>query len=250
MNEKKKKIVCIIIVLCTMVFSCFLLVQENLYLKNKSVERNALNIEEINTEHNSMIEFCILGNEIIKIDKSRFDDFGTGRLENRWELSEIDKIMESIKGVWVIDQYIGFVNPSIYYPDLFDYNDNLDKSIKSSLYDLYDDKVRSAKKNIPAICISIREHNGQEIYDNYIHNEGYFSPVSIILSLDKENDYYPIFVDQNAISKDFDAEYPVMYIRFTLYNEDIYNPATLIITSDNKFYILIDGAFYSLKNER
>ena len=58
--------------------------------------------------------------------------------------------------------------------------------------------------------------------------------------------------EMTADSPDFEAEYPVLYIRFFFYEDNSnsereYRPATLVITSDDRFYLLLDRAFYSLK---
>lgn len=65
--------------------------------------------------------------------------------------------------------------------------------------------------------------------------------------MSRSDDNYPIFVESTTVTGDFSVEYPVMYIKFfTCVEEGKYEPATLVITSDKKFYMLIDGAFYSL----
>jgi hypothetical protein len=112
--------------------------------------------------------------------------------------------------------------------------------------------VKNAQNNIPNVYFSVKRHNGKDVNSNYISvNGNYLSPISIILSLDRSNDDYPVFSDRTTISTDFTVEYPTIYIKFFIkYSEDNikekYEPATLVLTSDNKFYILIDGAFYSL----
>ncbi len=86
-------------------------------------------------------------------------------------------------------------------------------------------------------------------------NDNYRSPVSIVLSIDRLNENYPIFSDQTTISSDFYADYPILYIKFFIASKkdnqvEKYIPATLAISSDNQFLILIDGAFYSLIEKR
>lgn len=195
-----------------------------------------------------------MGQELLKIHKDRINDdiYGTGQLDNRWELNEIDDILNSVKGSWQIDEYIGFVYPSLYYSGL-DWRDNLGQAEKERLNEAYEEKVRKAKTNIPDVSFSIKEYNDEETNSNYIFVNGrYRSPISIILSVDRLNHNYPIYKDQTTISADFHVEYPVIYVKFFInfFEESQtirYEPATLVISSDNKFYILIDGAFYSLK---
>lgn len=200
------------------------------------------------------ISVSIFGEETLLIDKSRFNDdmYGTGQLNNRWRLNEIDVILNSIQGEWKTEEYIGFVDSSIYYTDLFDRSDNIEEDVRNSLIEEYNKKVESAKKNIPNISFSVKRHNTQDTNSNYIIvNGNYLSPISIILSMDRIDDNYPVFVDQTTLSMDFAVEYPVIYIKFFIkYMEDDldvrYEPATLVLSKDNKIYILVDGAFYSM----
>lgn len=195
------------------------------------------------------ISVSIFGDQTLIIDKSRFN--GTGQLNNRWSLNEIDVILNSIQGEWEIERYIGFVVSSIYYPDLFDHSDNIAEDVRNNLIEDYNKKVESAKKNIPNISFSVKRHNTLDTDSKYIIvNDDYQSTISIILSMDRIDEYYPVFVDQTTLSIDFVVEYPVIYIKFFIeYKDDLearYEPATLVLTKDNKFYILVDGAFYSV----
>lgn len=204
----------------------------------------------------NIISITLLDKSSLKINKSRLNNniYGVNRLDNKWTFIEIDTILNSIKGSWETDEYIGFVDSSIYFPDLYDLNDNLEANIKDDLLNEYQLKIEHAKSNIPNLSFSVRLYDGKDTDSNYIYvNKNYPSPISIILSEDRIYDNSPIFVDQTTISSDFYVEYPVIYIKFFIKsninnNLEIYEPATLVITSDNKFYILIDGAFYSLKN--
>ena len=146
------------------------------------VESPIINTDEILSESN-LINITILGKETISINQDRLN--GNGELE-RWELNEIDAILSSVKGVWQIDQYVGFVIPGIYYYDLFDENSGLDENIRTQLYQMYDEKVESAKHHIPDIRLSIKEGDGKEAEHNYIYvNNVYFSPIKIFLSTDR-----------------------------------------------------------------
>lgn len=219
---------------------------------NSKLESNTnVNKENESGIEEDVISVSIFGEETLLIDKSRFNDdiYGTGQINNRWNLNEIDIILNSIQGEWKVDKYIGFVDSSIYYPDLFDQSDE-DVSI-NQLED-YNNKIESAKKNIPNISFSVKRYNMQDTDSNsIIVNGNYLSPFSIILSMDRTDENYPVFVDQTTLSMDFVVEYPVIFIKFfIMYNEsDLkvkYEPATLVLTKDNKVYILVDGAFYSV----
>ncbi|WP_432663369.1 hypothetical protein R9X47_22660 [Wukongibacter baidiensis] len=208
---------------------------------------------ELSTDDNK-ISVSVFGEKEILINEDRFGDdiYGTGQLDNRWNLNEIDDILNLIKGDWKINEYIGFVDSSIYYPELFDYSDNIEDSVRNNLIENYNENVKSAKNNVPNISFSVKKYNKEDTNSNYINvNGNYLSPISIILSLERMDDNYPVFVDRTTISTDFKVEYPIIYIKFFIeYNEDEletrYEPATLVLTNDNKFYILIDGAFYSV----
>lgn len=232
---------------------------------NKTADLNLDNFEEskkntnaVNNYEDNSISLTILDRCTISINKERINDdfYGVQQLNNRWNLDEIDAILNSIKGVWQADKYIGFIDSSLYYADLFDMGDSLEEGIREELYDQYNEKIKNAKINIPGLVISIKETEGREIDSNYVYINNYYpSPVSIILSLDKINEKYPIFADQTTISTDFYVEYPIIYIKFFVPVEEEenktikYSTATLLISKDDKFYLLTDGAFYSLKRK-
>ncbi|MBD5550602.1 MAG: hypothetical protein HDQ96_05410 [Lachnospiraceae bacterium] len=205
--------------------------------------------EEIDENSSDIITFCVMGKETLEINKDRFTD--TGRVDNLWELDEINKIFDSLQGEWEIDQYFDFVYWRIYEPNLFDFHDNIEEETRQSLLEAYYEKVEAAEENIPDISFSIRNSEGEERNENYIYQQTYSSPVSIIMSKDRSSEFYPIFKDSCAIPKEEDIEYPVLYIKFMRYQfeEELYKPATLVITADGGFYILIDGAYYSLKEK-
>ena len=196
------------------------------------------------------LEFEILGKETLSIDESRIDDLF---LDNRWTLEEIDKILNSIKGCWTVDQYVGFVSDETYFPELRP-GDNIDEQWRRDLKEEYQVKVEEAKNNLPSVVFSIKEKyfSSLEAGANYIYTDGLrASPIAIILSMENEVPSLLANSEMTADSPDFQAEYPVLYIRFFLIedrdSERVYLPATLVITSDDRFYLLLDGAFYSLK---
>lgn len=202
----------------------------------------------------NIISVSILGGQTLLIDKDRFNDdiYGTGQINNRWTLDEVDVILNSIKGEWKIGEYKGFVVSSIYYPDLFDQSANLEESVRNNLLKDYSQRINKAKNNIPNLLFSVKRYDGKNTNSNYIVvNENYLSPISIILSLDRMDENYPVFVDQTTLTMDFAVEYPVIFIKFFVKYEtnglkNRYEPATLVLTKDDKFYILMYGAFYSV----
>lgn len=210
------------------------------------------------------IPIRILGKEILTIDRDRVynDIYGDGFLFDRWELNEVDAILNAVKGDWQIDQYVGFIPSGIDNPDLFDIHDNIGEDVKEQLYEEYDEKVEQAKNNVLEISFSIKEYRAydgtyQDTTNNCIFVSGnggaYESQVRIILTASEELDRYPVFSEQTAFSGDFSVEYPVVYIKFFVpweENEEgirTYESATLVLSSDKKFFVLINGAFYSVK---
>jgi hypothetical protein len=222
---------------------------------NEEVESLTENSNKLNKSVNKeFIKVSIFGDETLSIEKDRFNDgiYGTGQLDNRWNLNEIDVILNSIKGDWRIDEYVGFLDSSIYYPELFDSNNSIGESLRNKLMDDYTKRIEDSKSNIPNLAFSVRKYGGKDSSSNYlIVKDTYLSPISIVLSVDRIYENYPVFVDQTTISMDFVVEYPVIYIKFFMKdNEDgsdvKYKPATLVLSKDNHFYVLVDGAFYSV----
>lgn len=263
-NEVYKKRLClftitalsILVTSCTTDRSSTMNFEQTTELKSK--QETTVDTKII-TEEKNCTKINLPNGDILSIEKNRVDDdvYGTGQLDNRWSLSEIDSILTSIKGTWEIDEYVGFIDSSIYDPELFDKHNNLKQSIKEELYNNYKKSIQDAKENIPELCFSIKQYEHysgtKNTSNNYIYTNAYPSPISIILSLDKMDDNYPIFRDRTTVSTDFSMDYPVIYIKFFISSTDndqieIYKPATLVLSDDYKFYILIDGAFYSLKN--
>lgn len=204
---------------------------------------------EHDEEDGGELEFRILGKETLSIDYSRIE---SSFLDNRWTLEEIDKILNSIKGYWTVDQYMGFVSDETYFPQLRPI-DNIDEQYRSDLMEEYQIKVEEAKNNLPSLVFSIKEIIKSETDANYIYINGILpSPIAVVLSMENEVPSMLANSEMTADSPDFEAEYPVLYIRFFFYEDNSnsereYSPAALVITSDDRFYLLLDGAFYSLK---
>ncbi|MBD5555026.1 MAG: hypothetical protein HDQ95_06720 [Roseburia sp.] len=243
MENRIRKTFCTFIILCAVLMSGFACGRYIRYPEDNGDKEGTEASEE-----SDIITFCVLGKETLEIDEARFE---CGRLDNLWELDEINKIFESLQGEWEIDQYFDFVYWRIYEPDLFDLHDNIGEERRQSLFEAYCEKVKAAEENIPELSFSIRKKFGEERKENYVYQQGYESPVSVIMSKDLNREFYPCFRESCAIPKDEHMEYPVLYIKFMRYrfDEEISEPATLVITADGGFYVLIDGAYYSLKQK-
>lgn len=206
----------------------------------------------VGAEEENTIDFTILGNETLSIEESRID--GMQKIDDRWTPDEVDAILDSLTGTWRVGKYIGFVSGGIYFPDLWDPHDNIDPELREQLWDEYRQKQDDAQNTIPEFTISIRE--GGEVNeagssdDDYILVNDDKTSFKIVLSMYRGQDIYPIYINQTTVSGDFFVEYPVMYLMFSVSTgtsgDDEYTPATLVISSDDKFYLLIHGAFYSL----
>lgn len=209
-----------------------------------------------------------MGEDILKIDKKRLEDndYGLSRLDNRWELEEIDTIFNTIRGDWYIKEYAGFIFDDLYIPDIWGIeNKRLIESDEEVLKAWEDTKRASelAKKNIPDFWVSTEnkyrkeEYNKTSVINEIYVNGSVSSPVSISLCNTGYDEYYPTFSSETALSTDFQAQYPVVYIKFFTYELDkniddihsraTYTPVTLVFPSDNTAYILIDGAFYTIE---
>ena len=265
-----KKIIVIISIFCLVLLTACSELNSSQQQPEQNLQANMVTDgaldETIKPDEDDLISFTLFNNNILTIpkDRTKSDAYGVGRVDNRWTLDETDAILESIKGTWEIGEYVGFVSSALYYYLLFDGDRHLEQDLKDDLYNRYELKMANAKNNIPDVYFSVMERNGREVKGSYIYVNGYYcSPISIILSPDRVLcDNYPVFVDATTISKDFFAEYPVIYIKFFIeineYNKYDeykyqlkfrYEPATLVMTSDSRFYVLIDGAFYSLKEK-
>lgn len=206
----------------------------------------------VDNKKHEFVRANLYGNNTLNIDLSRLNDniYGVEQINNRWSLEEIDVILNSIKGIWKISNYIGFIPYKLYEPGLFGISEVNDKTKK--MIDKYDKAVEKSKNRAFDFLIYIRSFDNSFTAQNSVvvknENAIFESPISIILSMDKNQENYPVFSDQTSLSQDFLVKYPVIFIKFFLKdNTNNYLPATILLSSDNKSYILIDGAFYELK---
>jgi len=123
----------------------------------------------VKSEEANRIEVEIYGGEKLQIELERFVDdiYGTGQVDNRWTLDEIDTILYTIQGRWTVKEYVGFVVAPIYSSDLFE-SDNLDESLRKEFLDDYNQKVEAAKKNIPNLTFTVKEFESNDMDSNYI----------------------------------------------------------------------------------
>lgn len=276
----KKKYALIGIFLSGLAFVFFVKYENDKYseTQNKGISStilsgsiNVKNIEEKEEiiANEEQIQINILGEDILKIDKSRLNDndyyYDDLRLDNRWELDEIDIIFDTIKGDWEIKEYAGFIPIGFYNFLLHTREDRRLMGIEKEeeAFEDYSNKIEAAKQNIPEFWIStnpvdFKKYNKTSVINKIYTNGENESPTSIILcnSIEDEKDY-PKFRAQTSISKDFEVKYPVIYIEFFIIEiDDInvydveknkYTPATLVFPSDNTAYILIGGAFYTIE---
>lgn len=222
----------------------------NVKINNYLEKTNCLQNSENDVKNEETIEISVFGKKIF-VEEKRLQNHSLvdNKLDNRWELAEVDTILQAIRGKWKVDKYIGFVPANIYFPDLFASQETLSEDIRENLYREYDELVQQAQDNVPDITFTVKE--GEVENENYIYvNDSFKSPFSMILSMERDNDYYPCFLEETTVSSDFYVKYPVIYIRIfvNVYEEETcYMPATLILTSDDNFIVLIDGAFYLLE---
>ncbi|MFW6029861.1 MAG: hypothetical protein ACOCRO_06360 [Halanaerobiales bacterium] len=263
MRKRKIFLMLATIVMLLLIISCYNSRKKSKNEMDKQVLKNTSEIKDESTsyleddekskEDSSYIVVEIFGGSKLKIEKERFNDdiYGTGQLDNKWTLEEIDTILHAVQGEWTIDSYEGFVAAPIYLSDLF-VSDNLDETVRKELLDGYNAEIELAKNNIPKFTFSIKKYGSNSSNTNYIVVNNYFlSPMSIILSLNKISENYPVFVDRTGITMDVDIQYPVAYIKFfanvSLEEGNVeYKPITLIMSNDEKLYVLIGGAYYSV----
>lgn len=62
------------------------------------------------TAEKKFIKFQVLDGETLIIGSHKMYDF----YDTRWELAEIDAIMNSLQGTWQVDQYMGFISSHIF----------------------------------------------------------------------------------------------------------------------------------------
>ena len=228
------------------------------------------NVEGDDSSDEDVTIISILGKEELIIENERIydDKAGLGQLNNLFTLDEINTILNTIKGTWKIDEYVGFVSYDMYgrgkWIDTGDNNAWINYEGDTEWPGYMDDQ-KNAKANIPEFAISIKEYwfanqGVKDTSNNYIfvsddNGRRYDSPFSIVLSMKIADDDYPALINRSMVGIGTGEEYPVIYIQFFSFDyseengEVIYEPATLVLTSDGQFLLLKDGAFYSLKKD-
>ena len=217
----------------------------------KNIE--ALDVEMENVLDENMAVISVLGKEElrIKVEQLYKDESRPGYLDNRFTPEEIDIILSTIEGSWIVDEYVGFAPYS-----------EVEQWMGVGNYEEKRERYKAAKeraeKNPPDFFFQIKSDGDKDsaVSDHYIyvHSETtvYASPISIVLSRKEENSQGNGKTIQGAGIPRISA-YPVIYIDFisiSCSEEGIvfYEPATLVLASDGSFLLLKDGAFYSLKN--
>ena len=71
--------------------------------------------------------------------------------------------------------------------------------------------------------------------------------IDLFLCMSREEDSYPEYVDRTAVSGEVDIVYPVLYMEFRVPEDGVEKQVNLIITADNRLYLLFEGAFYTVK---
>lgn len=190
----------------------------------------------------------VLGKEKLTIETKRIygGESAPGYIDNRFTPEEIDTILNTIEGTWVVDEYVDFIP---YENSIWSEEEGTEemKQLK------YEDAVKQAEGNPPDFSFQVKGYNDQEPIAGshyiYVYNNSkwYASPMSVALSMQEEGEDY----SGSKISKVFG--YPVIYIDFfsiscSAEGTVSYEPATLVLASDGSFLLLKDGAFYSLKN--
>ena len=139
--------------------------------------------KENDSSEDAYIVFTLPDGYVLQISEKRLSENKEGEyIENRWDLNEVDAILDSVKGEWCIDRYCSFVPASIYYLSLYHYNLKYDTEYLTKLIDRYVEKQSIAQNHIPDIQFSIKEDNDESVDNNYIFSESYQSPISIIFS--------------------------------------------------------------------
>lgn len=237
-----------------------------------SVSENGGEADTSDVSEKSMTVISVLGKTEIAIENDRIHDKtdGVDHLNNLFTLDEINTILNTIKGTWEVDEYVGFISYDMcgrgrWLEDV----DPYDRYEGDSGWEEYQEAQEWASNKIPDFTISIKEYETvldgmMDVENNYIYvrtSKGvrYSSPMSIVLSMRFTDDDYPAFYNRTMAGIGSNANYPVIYIEFfticdsgeddTIFCNDrfIYEPATLVLSSDGQFMLLKDGAFYTLK---
>lgn len=199
------------------------------------------------------IRFQVLDGETLIIDSHKmYDNYDT-----RWELAEIDAIMNSLEGTWQADSYQGFVLPELFYSELNVRFDTWPENVREEYAERYQQHVQAAQEHVPDYLFTIEKNPLGKPGNNYIYVTGkhgrHPSWVNISFHRNSFNEIFaPGVYDTVCISSDFQVEYPVLYLQFFIcYEEEDeierYRPATFVVTADKQFMVQLDGAFYSLK---
>ncbi len=163
-----------------------------------------------------------------------------------------EPILTSIEGVWEVDKYIGFIPFKIYESGMWDGNAGTEEERRA----VYEEEKEQAVTELPDFYFEIRENDADAELYIYVTNDNrtYASPVNIVISDSAADDEYSLFVHRTVEGLDLSEKYPLTYIEFNSFvcseeeNKIIYEPATLILTADEQFLLLKDGAFYSLEH--
>lgn len=202
------------------------------------------------TAEEKFIKFQVLDGETLIIGSHKMYDY----YDARWELAEVDAIMNSLQGTWQADQYMGFISSHIFYSELDERFGNQPEYVREEYRERYRQHVQYAQEHLPDYLISIRDDDFTAYpKNNYIYvNGSYPSAVNILFHWKGFNEIYtPGLYEAVCITSDFHVEYPVLYLQFYIYEKEDeigrYRPATLVVTADKQFLVQLDGAFYSLK---
>jgi len=204
----------------------------------------------------NMTMISVLGKEKLMIETDRIygKESELGYLDNRFTPGEIDTILSTIEGTWIVDEYVGFVPYEIgtWWKE---------EGTEEEKQEKYEKAVEQAKENMLDFFMRIENYSGEEpVADGqyiyvYKDNKRYASPMSIALNMQEEGDRYSEFINRTAKGSGIPriSGYPVIYIEFFTVScsEEgtiSYEPATLVLASDGTFLLLKDGAFYSLKH--
>lgn len=198
----------------------------------------------------------VLDKAELAIANERFcsDDSNSMYLDNRFTPEEIDTILSTIEGTWIVDEYVGFVP----------YESGAWRKGTGTVEELreqYEKAVKQAKQKLPEICLRVKSDSGKEPEgsNHYIYmqtaDKSYKSPMSIAISMQEEKTAYAWRTNRTTEGSGIprDSGYPVIYIEFFAASESgegesSYEPAALVLASDGNFLFLKDGAFYSLKS--
>ena len=177
-----------------------------------------------------------------RLEELRMNDSG---LLSRWSQDEVDTVLNALEGYWMADEYAGFVLPEFYFTHLAE-TDGLSDEKRMQVYE---EKIDEAKNHIPEWHFSIRQNNtGENTVKNCVYIDGQEEQeIDLFLCMSREEDSYPEYVDRTAVSGEVDIVYPVLYMEFRVPEDGVEKQVNLIITADNRLYLLFEGAFYTVK---